>query len=298
MSVSSLNNNNNCHVYRAPPPPPPPPARVESTSQQQQPAQVQAAQEAARLERQSDKYEQPKNELKFGAAAQPDLTGKPQFQQWTPETQESQDNVPELGGTNSAGTPKQSAKELIDGANGKQTYPQNTPEDKGAGYAQEKKSLFDAAKKAGASDEEAAVMTAQYMLEGGRDSSKDGDAASKNYGPLNLNGDLLKKSGMSQGEMDKMNELGSDGKPTQEAMDLSAKAAHAAMKDMGVNGYLHHVRGGQTGYEKPYQQLNPGTQGLIQDDPDAFARSVAESAKKVLETGFDNNRYAANIPHI
>lgn len=304
MSVSSVNNNsynnyNNYNNYNA-----------QQTQQNQQTQQVPSTQPAQ--QNQPTQYQQNMQQDSFtgsngqNPSSQPNLTGQPQYSaQGVTSTQQGWGGVPDLGanepssqGVNSAGVEKQSAKEVMDASNSKQTYPQNTPEDKGAGYGQEKQKMLDAATKAGASKEEAAIMTAQYMLEGGRDASKDWDGASKNYGPLNLNGDLLQKSGMSQGDMDKMNALGSDGKPTQEAMDLSAKAAHAAMKDMGVNGYLHHVRGGQTGYEKPNQQLNPGTQGLIQDDPDAFARSVAESAKKVLETGFDNNRYAANIPHI
>jgi hypothetical protein len=315
MSISSANNHNR-NVYHAPRPPPPP-ARVESTSPKPlAQSQSQAAQEMARLlARQLDKYEQLGNRMDVKAGSQPDLTGKPQFEQWTPEAQESQDSVRELGGsrtkfgsgtdaasggTNSAGTVKESAVELMSKtqSEGKQTYPQNSPENKGEGYGQEKKNLFDAATKAGASKEEAAIMVSQYMLEGGRDASKDGDPASKNYGPLNLNGDLLKQSGLSQEEMDKMNALDANGKPTQEALDISARAAHVAMGEMGVNGYLHHVRGGQTGYEHPDQQVKPGTSGLISDDPAAFARTVAISAQKLLETGFDNNRYAGNIPAI
>ncbi|NOK19127.1 hypothetical protein [Corallococcus carmarthensis] len=160
-----------------------------------------------------------------------------------------------------------------------------------------KKNVWDSAIKSGAAPEEAALLVAQVMQEGGTDFNKSGDAT--NYGPFNLNKDLLQTYGKHlPDDLQKLN--GS----SPEAIDLNVRNALDAMRAVGANNYLHHVRGGRTNFEHPGQRIsdNPNVKG---DDAFAFERSLTNNARLFLEAFqsnpsslTDNQRFASDIPNI
>jgi len=156
------------------------------------------------------------------------------------------------------------------------------------GLGARKQAWWSAAKGAGASDSEAAVIVAQMMQEGRRDAAKDGAGGARNLSELNLNQDLLARfGGVPVGQQDALNRTDAQGRSG------AAVAALAAMRTLGLDGYLAHVRGGQTGYERP------------DDDVGRFARSIMTSANSLLrdlraEPGNlgSDRRFAADIPGI
>ena len=160
-----------------------------------------------------------------------------------------------------------------------------------------KKEVWDTATKAGATPEEAAVLVAQVMQEGGTDFNKSGDAT--NYGPFNLNKDLLESYGKHlPDDLKKLN--GS----SPEAIELNVTNALDAMRAVGTNNYLHHVRGGRTNFEHPEQKIgtNPNVKA---DDAFAFERSISNNARLFLESIqgnpsalTNNQRFASDIPNI
>ncbi|MBZ4330291.1 hypothetical protein NR800_21820 [Corallococcus interemptor] len=160
-----------------------------------------------------------------------------------------------------------------------------------------KKEIWDTATQAGATPEEAAVLVAQAMQEGGTDYAKKGD--STNYGPFNLNEDLLKNYGKHlPANLQDLN------KETPEAIKLNVTNALDAMRAMGANNYLHHVRGGRTNFEHPEQRIsnNPNVKA---DDAFAFERSISNNARLFLESIqanpsalTSNQRFASDIPNI
>ncbi|RKI29819.1 hypothetical protein D7Y27_39860 [Corallococcus sp. AB004] len=160
-----------------------------------------------------------------------------------------------------------------------------------------KKNVWDTAIKSGAAPEEAALLVAQVMQEGGTDFNKSG--AATNYGPFNLNKDLLETYGKHlPQDLQQLN--GS----SPEAIELNVTNALDAMRAVGANNYLHHVRGGRTNFEHPEQRIsdNPNVKG---DDAFAFERSLSNNARLFLEsvqanpsTLNDNQRFASDIPNI
>lgn len=171
------------------------------------------------------------------------------------------------------------------------------------GLGEKNKALWDAAHKAGASDEEAAIMVAQQMQEGSNDATKSGGA--ENFGPLNLNRSLLKDfGGVKEEELSRLNE-NSGGKYTPEALEANAKAALTAMRTMGTERYLDHVRGGSSGYAHPNERLSFAGPATADDDTRRFGRNIANAANHVLEdfqkdpTSISRDwRQAANIPYV
>ncbi|NOK33730.1 hypothetical protein HMI49_11025 [Corallococcus exercitus] len=160
-----------------------------------------------------------------------------------------------------------------------------------------KKNVWDSAIKSGAAPEEAALLVAQVMQEGGTDFNKSG--AATNYGPFNLNKDLLETYGKHL--PDDLQMLNGS---SPEAIDLNVSNALDAMRAVGANNYLHHVRGGRTNFEHPQQRIsnNPNVKG---DDAFAFERSLTNNARLFLEAAqanpsalTDNQRFASDIPNI
>ncbi|RKG71931.1 hypothetical protein [Corallococcus terminator] len=161
-----------------------------------------------------------------------------------------------------------------------------------------KSQVFEAATNAGASEEEAALLVAQAMQEGGTDFSKNG--SSTNFGPFNLNKDLIQTFGGKDvpGDLNQLN--GTDEK----AIALNVGVALDAMRTMGANNYLHHVRGGATNYTNPEQRISDNID-VRHDDARIFARSVANNANKILAAYKEDpnslttdHRFASDIPHI
>lgn len=161
-----------------------------------------------------------------------------------------------------------------------------------------KTEVFNAATKAGASQEEAALLVAQSLQEGGTDFSKNGSAT--NFGPFNLNKDLIQSFGGDAvpGDLSQLN--GTDSK----AIERNVGVALNAMRSMGANNYLHHVRGGATNYTDPNQRLSSNVD-VRNDDAHAFARSLANNAHKILaayqadpSSLTTNHRFASDIPAI
>lgn len=156
------------------------------------------------------------------------------------------------------------------------------------GLGGQKEAVWKTAIAAGANKQEAALLVAEMMQEGRRDPSKDDKGASANYGPFNLNRDLLTQfGGVSKSKLGELNKAG----PA--ALRDNVKAALTAMRRMGANRYLDHVRGGASGYEHP------------NSDTHRFERSLANNAAKVLHDYEKNprslssdHRYASNIPPI
>ncbi|WP_208723237.1 hypothetical protein, partial [Corallococcus llansteffanensis] len=161
-----------------------------------------------------------------------------------------------------------------------------------------KTEVFNAATKAGASPEEAALLVAQSMQEGGTDFSKNGSAT--NFGPFNLNKDLIQSFGGDAvpGDLNQLN--GTDSK----AIELNVDVALNAMRTMGANNYLHHVRGGASNYTDPNQRISSNVD-VRNDDAHAFERSLANNAHKILaayqadpSSLATNHRFASDIPAI
>jgi hypothetical protein len=213
--------------------------------------------------------------------------------------------VPELGTTDAGSGPggKSDAQEFL----GKGLHPKDQVYEEIAhespGLGEKNKALWDAAHEAGASDEEAALMVAQQMQEGANDPSKSGGA--ENFGPLNLNRGLLEGfGGVKEEELSKLNE-NSGGKYTPEALRANSEAALTAMRTMGTERYLDHVRGGSSGYERPTERLPFAGPATADDDTRRFGRNIANAANHVLEdfqkdpTSLSRDwRQAASIPYV
>lgn len=175
---------------------------------------------------------------------------------------------------------------------------------------QKKADFFNRALKQGASKQEAAIIVAQMMQEGKRDDVKDTQDLSKNYGLLNLNKDMLKTfAGVKDSELEALNHDEARFSPQErsKARDGIIKAALTAMRhpDMGTERYLHHVRGGATGYLTPGQRPQTNNPKVTQDDTYRFARNIKNAAKQLLadynrdpRTLSNNTRYAGDIPWI
>lgn len=251
-----------------------------------------------------------------GGEQVPELGGEDVAQGQTAQPQTSMGNAqtPANGGSDSvggvSGTQGSSsnpgttdAKDFLSkGPHAKdKVYPEIAHDSPGLG--EKNKALWDAAHKAGASDEEASVMVAQQMQEGGNDPTKSGGA--ENFGPLNLNRGLLKDfGGVAEGDLQKLNE-NSGGKYTPEALEANAKASLTAMRTMGTERYLDHVRGGGSGYERPTERLPFAGPKTADDDTRRFGRNIANAANRVLED-FKKDpaslgrdwRQAADIPYV
>lgn len=158
-----------------------------------------------------------------------------------------------------------STQALIQGASSSDVFPvlgEHTQQGLGA----QKQAVWNAALEMGASKETAGLLVAQLMQEGFRDFTKDNDGASANFGPFNLNKDMLTTfGGVKPEELSKLNE------GTPEAVRANVKAAITAIKNMGADRYLDHVRGGATGYNNP------------SPDEDRFVSTLATAAKRVVE---------------
>lgn len=162
-----------------------------------------------------------------------------------------------------------------------------------------KQAWWDTAIAAGANQSEAAIIVAQVMQEGTRDATKDNAGGAANYSDLNLNRSLLTQfGGVAQQNLAALNAN------TPSARQNAVRAALTAMRSMGVERYLHHVRGGTTGYNNPNQRIshNPS---VTNDDTSRFGRNIANAAKKLLDEYARNprsmssdQRYAGNIPWI
>jgi hypothetical protein len=171
------------------------------------------------------------------------------------------------------------------------------------GLGDKNKALWDAAHAAGASDAEAAVLVAQQMQEGANDSTKSGGA--ENFGPLNLNRGLLKDfGGVKEEGLSQLNE-NAGGKYTHGALRANAGAALTAMRTMGTERYLDHVRGGSSAYDNPTARLPFAGPATADDDTRRFGRNIANAANKVL-SDFQKDpqsltrdwRQAASIPYV
>jgi hypothetical protein len=75
-----------------------------------------------------------------------------------------------------------------------------------------------------------------------RDTSKDFDKLWKNYSPLNMNGDMLKRIGF-KGNKDKLNKAGN--------IKLVVATLLQGIKKLGLEGFINFHRGGATGYKQP-----------------------------------------------
>jgi hypothetical protein len=177
-------------------------------------------------------------------------------------------------------------------------YPELAPHNK-QGLGQQKQAWWDNALAAGATQAEAAIIVAQLMQEGGRDPTKDTLGGAANYSDLNLNRDLLTQfGGVSPQDLSALNVNTPDGR------QKTVKAALTAMRRMGVERYLHHVRAGATGYNHPDQRISHNPR-VMNDDTRRFGRNIANAARKLLADYNDNPlsmsndvRYAGNIPWI
>lgn len=199
--------------------------------------------------------------------------------------------VPELGDVASADAPKPSAAPTgASGASDAKDFLAKGPHAQDqvykeiahaeAGLGEKKQALWDAAHQAGASDAEAAVLVAQQMQEGANDPNKSG--AAENFGPLNLNRDLLKDfGGVKEENLSKLNEH-ANGKYTPEALRANVEGALTAMRTMGTERYLDHVRAGSSGYENPTQRMPFAGAGTADDDTRRFGRNIANAANLVL----------------
>jgi hypothetical protein len=160
-----------------------------------------------------------------------------------------------------------------------------------------KSNVWNAATDAGATKEEAALLVAQVMQEGGTDFNKSGDAT--NFGPFNLNKDMLQTFGKHlPGDLQQLNGT------SPEAIQLNVQNALDVMREVGANNYLHHVRGGSTNFTEPSKRIsdNPDVKN---DDAFAFERALAHNAKQFLQAYeaqpsslTTNHRFASDIPNI
>jgi hypothetical protein len=160
-----------------------------------------------------------------------------------------------------------------------------------------KSNVWSAAMDAGATKEEASLLVAQVMQEGGPDFNKSG--AATNFGPFNLNQDMLQTFGKHlPGNLQDLN--GS----SPEAIKLNVQNALDVMREVGANNYLHHVRGGSTHFTDPSKKIgdNPNVKS---DDAFAFERSLSYNAKQFLQAYeaqpsslTSNQRFASDIPGI
>ncbi|WP_434386627.1 hypothetical protein [Melittangium boletus] len=203
----------------------------------------------------------------------------------------AQEPVPELGDVAPADAPKPAgAPTAASGASDAKDFLAKGPHPQDqvykeiahaeAGLGEKKQALWDAAHQAGASDAEAAVLVAQQMQEGANDPNKSG--AAENFGPLNLNRDLLKDfGGVKEENLSTLNEH-ANGKYTPEALRANVEGALTAMRTMGTERYLDHVRAGSSGYENPTQRMPFAGAGTADDDTRRFGRNIANAANLVL----------------
>ncbi len=176
-------------------------------------------------------------------------------------------------------------------------YPELSHPQRGLGA--KKQAWWDTAIGAGANQSEAAIIVAQVMQEGTRDKTKDNAGGAANYSDLNLNRSLLTQfGGVAQ------QNLGALNADTANAQQDAVRAALTAMRAMGVERYLHHVRGGTTGYNNPAQRISQNP-SVTNDDTSRFGRNIANAAKRLLNEYAINSRsmssdwrYAGNIPWI